>query len=522
MSIAKKKVIELLRLSTLAQAGDSKTGLEAQRAANRRTTEQWGLEIVETVELVGVSGVAVSQDPRYQRLKTMIERPDISGIVCKEFSRLSRQKYDLSMLGTMAETDTLLYLPEGPQDPRETMGYLLLMTNAMMSGLEWSVLRERTMSGKEVLRKKGRWAVSWKCLSYGVAYDRQTYQFSYKPLEAQKLKKVFERALAGDLNYAEHARYLGVSDSSIRRILTNPIYKGYLFISKRRKRVNKNGRSYVIETDRDQAINEKVMQGLISEHDFDRVSAKIAAKAALNAKKITNAVHFAYNGVLFCAKCGARMYTQLKNAREEKRRRGVLSIPARYYYVCSNRLRGGIEKCDSAYCDREKLEDALDWQVAKKLSSPTWLERTHKAYRKQLESGFSQKDLAQTQAQLEKLLAKRQRIEDVYFDGRFDRASLDERLRDVDKEIQEARDTLAEQSQKLPPWNPEEIAEIAAPLSNWHKLDREHKHKLLKSLPFTFHVLNEQVKDLFVGYETPPFMAQNSVLTIEQHSGMPT
>ena len=51
-----KAVIELLRVSTEFQAREDRAGLAAQRAANRRTAAQFDLKIIDTIELVDVSG----------------------------------------------------------------------------------------------------------------------------------------------------------------------------------------------------------------------------------------------------------------------------------------------------------------------------------------------------------------------------------------------------------------------------------------------------------------------------------
>ena len=55
----KKKVIEILRVSTSVQAAEDRAGLPAQRTANRRTAEQYGLEIVRSIEVIDVSGAAI-------------------------------------------------------------------------------------------------------------------------------------------------------------------------------------------------------------------------------------------------------------------------------------------------------------------------------------------------------------------------------------------------------------------------------------------------------------------------------
>ena len=54
-----KKAIELIRVSTQGQAGDGRASIPAQRAINQRTAGAYGLEIVDTIELVNVSGAAV-------------------------------------------------------------------------------------------------------------------------------------------------------------------------------------------------------------------------------------------------------------------------------------------------------------------------------------------------------------------------------------------------------------------------------------------------------------------------------
>ena len=46
-----KKVIELIRVSTEAQAATDRASIPAQRAVNRRTCVQYGLEIVRSIEL---------------------------------------------------------------------------------------------------------------------------------------------------------------------------------------------------------------------------------------------------------------------------------------------------------------------------------------------------------------------------------------------------------------------------------------------------------------------------------------
>ena len=54
-----KKCIELIRVSTEGQAADDRASIPAQRAINRRTAANYGLDIVKSIEISDVSGASV-------------------------------------------------------------------------------------------------------------------------------------------------------------------------------------------------------------------------------------------------------------------------------------------------------------------------------------------------------------------------------------------------------------------------------------------------------------------------------
>src|SRR5947199_8222956 len=135
-----KAVIELIRVSTESQAAEDRTGIPAQRAVNRKTAAQFGLNIVRSIEISDVSGAAVLQAPEIQELLRLIESPQIHGVVAKEFSRLMRPENfsDYVLLQAFADTKTILYLPEGPIDLSSKGGRLMGTIRAAIAGLERS------------------------------------------------------------------------------------------------------------------------------------------------------------------------------------------------------------------------------------------------------------------------------------------------------------------------------------------------------------------------------------------------
>src|ERR1035437_11157554 len=115
-----KKVIELIRVSTLGQADDDRAGVPSQRTANKRTCEQQGLEIGPVIEIADVSGASVLLASGMQKLIRLLQSRAFSGVVAREFSRLIRPESfaDFAMLQVFADTKAVLYLPDGPVDFR--------------------------------------------------------------------------------------------------------------------------------------------------------------------------------------------------------------------------------------------------------------------------------------------------------------------------------------------------------------------------------------------------------------------
>src|SRR5471030_254522 len=86
------KGVALVRVSTAGQADESRAGIPAQREAIRKIAAAYSIQIAPEhhFELTDVSGASVLLSTDYQRFLRVLERPDISAVVTKEFSRLMR------------------------------------------------------------------------------------------------------------------------------------------------------------------------------------------------------------------------------------------------------------------------------------------------------------------------------------------------------------------------------------------------------------------------------------------------
>jgi DNA invertase Pin-like site-specific DNA recombinase len=205
-----KKVIELIRVSTEAQAGDDRASLAAQRAVNRRTAQAYGLEIVDTIEVVDVSGAEVLASPEMQFLLERISNPLIEGVVAREFSRLMRPEKidDFLLLGAFQKTKTVLYLPDGPLDFTRRDSRMIGVLKALIAGNEREELRERSMSAKEQMRREGKSPGSYLTWPHGVAYSKEKGWY-FTP-EAEQVRRIFKYVLAGEVSYSRIAEQVGM------------------------------------------------------------------------------------------------------------------------------------------------------------------------------------------------------------------------------------------------------------------------------------------------------------------------
>ena len=145
-----KNAIELIRVSTAAQADNDRASIPAQRAINRHTAAKYGLEIVRSITMSDVSGTAVLRAPEMLELLDVIEDPQIHGVIAREISRLMRPENfcDYALLQAFVETNTVLYLPEGPMDFRNKTDRFFGTIRAAMAGMERTEMLERIWAAK--------------------------------------------------------------------------------------------------------------------------------------------------------------------------------------------------------------------------------------------------------------------------------------------------------------------------------------------------------------------------------------
>lgn len=482
-----KRAIELIRVSTESQAAEDRASIPAQRAVNRKTAMAYGLTIVRTIELSDVSGAAVLQAPEIQELLQLMESPEIHAVVTREFSRLMRpENYaDYAMLQVFVDTNTWLYLPEGPINFASTDGRLLGTLRATMAGVERLEMFKRSWTAREEKRRRGELAQSKIVLPFGVDYP-----WRYTP-DAEKMREAFRLFLAGNTSYADIANRVGVPMQTVRLGMRNPIYTGWRVIDKKRdmslagKYTNKRGR----QSDRrkiarapEEVIRIKVMEPLISEADFNRVQELMDLKKLRRTKPTSR---FTYNGFLNCAACHSLMYT--KGLRTD-------------YYVCRGQYT--FKTCSAKYMRRDRTDRELDQLFAKRLTNPKVLARLVKGLNEKRPAA----DTTVLQDRLERLEAKRQRVLDYYFEGGIKAVERDTKIAEIEKE-RKIVDGLLAKNQPNPHLQTDRLVEMFSVFNEFDLLDRQGKRALLGAIAPQIHVHNYVIEGLFFSLDVSPTAA---------------
>ncbi|MDR3724097.1 MAG: recombinase family protein [Terracidiphilus sp.] len=470
--------IELIRVSTEAQAADDRASIPAQRTVNRTTVQRYNLRIVESIELADVSGASVLLAPEIQHLVEQMQSSDVGAVVTRKFSRLMRpEKFsDYALLQAFADSHTKLYLPDGPIDFGEKGGRLIGTIRAAIAGLERSEIRERCWRGKEEKRKAGK--KDSPTVPFGVGYSKQRVWFYTD--NSLKVKRAFEMILSGVTRQSTLARETGLSRGSIYNLLHNPIWIGWRVYDKKcdpAQRVTKPGgrQGFSVPVPRlpEEVIRVKVLdKPLISEQEWETAKAILDVKRQghRREREYTKNVVM-YSGYVFCSICGAPMIPVIKHYKGES-----------YYYVCRNRRspKSEKERCPQHYLQAEKLEKAIDDVLGREVTSEEFARELATRIESNPSDDRSEERLAQIERDITMTSKRRDRVVESYIDGVLTKDDRDAKLKLLDADLKRMRNEIERvRHQQVPTLTEEQIAMAFQTFAEWEFLSREDRRKIL-------------------------------------------
>lgn len=267
------------RVSTSAQAEEG-TSLASQCEACVRWAAEHGYLVKDDfVFLEDWSGADLDR-PKLDRVRELIKIGTAQALICYAVDRLARDPIHIGIIAEeCAKRGAELLFVQEPLDSSPE-GALIRYVKGYAAQIERERIKERTLRGKRSRARMGFMVQGTGKGIYGYRYIPEQKRRLVDDLEAQVIRRIFEACISRESCYmiATKLNRDGICafggglwhPLTIKRILTNPAYKGTTFFG-RTRRVRLNGSRRLLEERRPEDWIEipNVTPAIISEAIFD-------------------------------------------------------------------------------------------------------------------------------------------------------------------------------------------------------------------------------------------------------------
>ena len=443
-----KRVALYARVSTEEQA-EKGYSIEGQKEKIHQYCELHGYTVVGEYVDAGISGKNITKRPEVQRLLKDAESGKFDEVVVWKINRISRNTKDfLEIFERLEKYNVSITSLTENFDTSNPMGKFAVQMLAAVGELERNTIVENVSLGLNQRARLGLHSGS-KALGYRVVPSatrpKKNDLVIYEP-EAIIIRKIYEwfcngkgfKAIANKLNKEGYRTIHGKEFSlySIREIIDNPLYKGYVRYGKYRKwsekrRKGKNPNPIIVKG---------VHEAIVSEAVWNRAQ-NIRSERCSTTQKVHNDENY-LSSLLRCPVCNAPMVvgrstSNLKNGNKRVYR----------YYCCSNFKNKGASVCKSNSVGADEAEKYVLDRVAEFLSSPELIQEILCGIKKKADKSIEsrKREYDSVDAKIVEIEERKQRLLDLYIDGRYDKATLDKRI----SELNDSATKLIEQKKIL-------------------------------------------------------------------------
>lgn len=349
------------RVSTGAQA-ENGTSLESQRDACLKLASARGYVVPEDLILLEDWTGADLERPKLELAREAVRNGSIGALICYSVDRLARDPIHVGIIAeecAKREAELLFVLEPLDNSPE---GALIRYVKGYAAQIERERIKERTIRGKRSRARQGYLVQGTGKGIYGYRYMPEAKKRAIYEPEAQIVRRMFEACVAGESCYSiavslnrEGVPALGGGlwhPLTVKRILTNPSYKGKtLFGQTRRIALGGNRRRLERRNPEEWIEIPGATPAIIAESLFD------AAQEALGRPKRNPAMpmrKYLLTGFIECA-CGAPIV-------------GTTLNKTYHYYRCRSTWPTATrpKTCDAPYIKAKVLENEV-WEVIRQV-----------------------------------------------------------------------------------------------------------------------------------------------------------
>lgn len=418
------------RVSTEEQA--KKFGLDSQLIELRALAAEKGWTVGTGAEYVddGYSGADVDR-PALTRLRDAARAGAFDVILAHDPDRLSRRLVHQVFL--LEEFETAGVHVEFKTTPREDTpeGQLLLNVKGAVAEYERVKIRERTLRGKREKARRG--LIVSGPIPYGYLNDPSTPGKLRVHEEHASVVRMIYTWLVEEYRSARgivvELRRLGIrpprghrwAKSSVRNLLTNPVYTGRAYFNRRQRipslLTGRKGTGRRFRPESEWIVI--AVPAILPEGLFERAQAQLTKNRSMLAGRPSKRVYL-LRGLLRCGFCGRSFVANVSHGRRE--------------YRCGGRDRlQGEQRCGAKVLGADRIE-ALIWQtVIGVLKRPAVLSEKLETYRVRL--GARDVEVRSEIERLARQLAEADRQEarllDLYVTEGLEISGLRSRLEDL-------------------------------------------------------------------------------------------
>ena len=344
------------------------------------------------------------QRPQFSRMMENIRSGSVNCVIVKDLSRFGRNYIDVGYyiekvfpmmnIRFISVVDDL----DSYKKP-QTMNNILVPFKNLINDEYCRDISNKVRSSLDMKRKQGKHIGSFAC--YGYQKDpADRSHLIIDPVAAKNVRRIFQWYLSGmsilaiaqklnhlnlpspaaykkeqGLNYKNRHRELSDgkwASSSVRRILSNPMYTGTMVQGVQKVK------SYKLQISRrqpekDWIIVENTHEAIISKNEFETVQdmLKRNTRTAPHTEQL-----YLFSGFVRCADCGRSMVRKVHHH----------SYGDYIYYVCSTYTKRDKTACTKHSIRAEKLEELVLASIQKQIALAADMEQTMAAIKKNMQN----------------------------------------------------------------------------------------------------------------------------------------
>ncbi|NEZ42588.1 recombinase family protein [Paenibacillus alvei] len=450
-----------------------------------------------------VTGTQVNKRENFQRMIDDCMNGKIDMVITKSISRFARNTLDtLKYVRMLKEQNVAVFFEDENINTMTMDGELLLVILSSVAQQEVENISSNVKKGLKMKMKRGELVGFQSCLGYD--YDVQTKKISINEKEAELVRYIFERYIAGygaymiakELTAAGYKTRSGRSnwqDTAILGIVKNEKYKGDLLQGKTftvdpisKRRLENYG-------EEDQFYIRNHHEPIVSEEVFEKAQAILHRRGARlrgveKGKRDKYSRKFAFSSKLECAFCGSNL---------SRRNWHSGTTHEKTIWQCVTATKKGKKYCPHSKALIENVIESAFLESYRRLCSNHMdvLDELMKHMETVLGNQNHMRKLNKVNNEIKLMEQKRCKLIDLCLDEKIDRATYESKYAELESQLSE----LLNEQVQLEQSSRQEL-DVEKRLEHLRKVLQ--KNEVLSS--FDRNVFESIVEKVIVGDSTDP------------------